>query len=110
MEINCETEPLVLSGSQIVFDVDKIDEKVIDKYLETLSETQSQNSEEPKNTCKLKVSNINFYRILIQTVNILTLRRPGRQAWQSGLFYGLLALTCKFQVISKRRRMTPLEI
>ena len=54
VEINCE--PLVLSGSQIVFDVNKIDEEAIDKYLENLSETQSQNSEEPKNTCKLKVS------------------------------------------------------
>ena len=58
MAINCQDEPLVLSGSQIVFNVDKIDEKTIDKYLETLSE--SQNSEEPQNTCKLDVSNINF--------------------------------------------------
>merc|ERR1712227_436950 len=48
MAINCQDEPLVLSGSQIVFNVDKIDEKTIDKYLETLSE--SQNSEEPQNT------------------------------------------------------------
>ena len=38
----------------------------------------------------------------------LTLRRPGRQAWRPGLFYG--APRSHLQVISKRRKMTPLEI
>ena len=39
---------------------------------------------------------------------LLTLRRPGRQAWRPALFYG--APGSHLQVISKRRKMTPLEI
>ena len=38
----------------------------------------------------------------------LTLRRPCRHAWRKGLFYG--APRSHLQVISKRRKMTPLEI
>ena len=39
---------------------------------------------------------------------ILTLRRPSRQAWQSGLYNG--APRSHLQAISKRRKMTSLEI
>ena len=45
---------------------------------------------------------------LDQYESSLTLRRPGRQAWRPGLFYG--APSSHLQVISKRRKMTPLEI
>ena len=39
---------------------------------------------------------------------ILTLRRPGRQAWRLDLFYGVYR--SHLQVRAKRRKMTPLEI
>ena len=47
-------------------------------------------------------------KLIIFITSKLTLRRPGRQAWRSGLFYG--APRSHLQVISKRRKMNPLEI